>query len=96
MLREHRIEFNNRQVRLQTAALAEHASVVFTAVDATLRGTVRDVREGRDTEPADATRGSSAIARSRPQAAYFSQSWGRLPINAGTLPLPRRMVAGIA
>ena len=33
VLRDHRIQFTSRQVRLQTAALAEHASVVFNAVE---------------------------------------------------------------
>lgn len=45
VLREHRVQFTTRQVRLQTAALAEHASVVLGAVEATLRGATRDVRE---------------------------------------------------
>src|SRR5258706_14798037 len=42
-LRDHRMQFTTRQVRLQTAALAEHASVGLGAVDATMRGAMRDV-----------------------------------------------------
>jgi len=51
VLRDHRMQFTTRQVRLQTAALAEHASVVLGAVDATLRGAVRDVREAGGVPP---------------------------------------------
>ena len=51
VLRDHRVQFTTRQVRLQTAALAEHASVVLGAVDATLRGAVRDAREAGGVPP---------------------------------------------
>ena len=47
VLRDHRLQFVTRQVLLQTSAASEQASVVLGIVDASLRETVVDVREGR-------------------------------------------------
>ena len=54
VLREHRIEFTDRQLQLQTAAVSEHADVVFREADASLRHTLADLRDGR-LEPANAS-----------------------------------------
>ncbi len=47
VLRDHRLQFVTRQVLLQTSAASEQARVVLGIVDASLRETVADVREGR-------------------------------------------------
>jgi PAS domain S-box-containing protein len=47
VLRDHRLQFVTRQVLLQTSAASEQASVVLGMVDASLRETAIDLREGR-------------------------------------------------
>jgi PAS domain S-box-containing protein len=47
VLRDHRLQFVTRQVLLQTSAASEQASVVLGMVDASLRETATDLREGR-------------------------------------------------
>ncbi len=49
VLRDHRTQFTSRQLVLQTAALSEHARVVFDTVDASLQAAAVDLREGRIT-----------------------------------------------
>jgi len=53
VLLDHRLQFTHRQVTLQTASVAEHASTVFRAVDAALLATVTDLNRGR-VDPATA------------------------------------------
>src|ERR1700712_4445393 len=88
VLRDHRLQFTGRQIRLQTAAVAEHANFVFDAVDSSLRGTVRDVRDGR-MEPATAYRGLRQRVSGNPNlrvlslvgsdGRVFATSWSNPP-----------------
>ncbi len=54
VLHEHRIQFTDRQVQLQTTAVAEHADVVLRMVDGSLKHTVADLRNDR-LDPASAS-----------------------------------------
>jgi signal transduction histidine kinase/ActR/RegA family two-component response regulator len=53
VLHEHRIQFTDRQVQLQTAAVAEHADVVLRMIDGSLKHIVADLRNDR-LDPANA------------------------------------------
>ncbi|HKX43800.1 MAG TPA: ATP-binding protein [Burkholderiaceae bacterium] len=83
VLRDHRVQFTNRQIRLQTAALAEHASVVFGAVDASLRGALRDVRESHGVPP-NAQRGLRQRVGSNPtlRALRFEDGHGHVLVSS--------------
>ena len=47
VLRDHRIDFTNRQIHLQTVAVAEHVLLVFESVDNSLSALSDDLRAGR-------------------------------------------------
>ena len=59
VLRDHRLDFTDRQIRLQTAAVAEHTLSVFEAADAALQAVAEDVQHA----PADAAGLRARLAR---------------------------------
>ncbi len=60
VLRDHRLDFTDRQIRLQTAAVAEHTRSIFDAADAALQ-TVSDDLRSDHVDAAEA----SAVLRAR-------------------------------
>ena len=59
VLRDHRLDFTDRQIRLQTAAVAEHTLSIFEAADAALQAVAEDVQHA----PADAASLHARLAR---------------------------------
>ena len=56
VLRDHRIDFTNRQIHLQTVAVAEHVLLVGESVDSALATLADDLRSGRLVASPDALR----------------------------------------